>query len=63
MSDEAHFNLPRFVNKQNFGYWSATNLIEIHEKPLHSSKVTVWCAISSFGIIGPYFFADEEKRL
>jgi hypothetical protein len=28
----------------------------------HSSKVTVWCAISSFGIIGPYFFEDERER-
>lgn len=53
MSDEAHLHLSGFVNKQNFHYWSATNPKEIHEKPLHISKVTVWCAISSFGIIGP----------
>jgi hypothetical protein len=58
MSDEAPFYLPRFVNKQNFRYWSATNPIELHERPLHSSKG----AISSFGIIGPYFFEDERER-
>jgi len=62
MSDEAHFHLSGFVNKQNFRYWSATNPIELNERPLHSSKVTVWCAISSFGIIGPYFFEDEGEE-
>ena len=62
MSDEAHFHLSGFVNKQNFRYWSATNPIELYERPLHRSKVTVWCAISSFGIIGPYFFEDERER-
>jgi len=62
MSDDAHFHLSGFVNKQNFRYLSATNPIELHKRPLHSSKVTVWCAISSFGIIGPYFFEDERER-
>ena len=62
MSDEAHFRLSEFVNKQSFLYWSATNPIERHERPLHNSKVTVWCTISSFGIIGPYFFEDERQR-
>ena len=32
------------------------------KRPLNSSKVTVWCVISSFGIIGPYFFEDERER-
>lgn len=62
MSDEAHFHLSGYVNKQNFRYWSHANPQEIHEKPLHSLKVTVWCAISSFAIIGPYFFEDERER-
>jgi len=62
MSDEAHFHLSRFVKKQNFRYWSATNPTKLHERPLHSSEVTVWCVISSFGIIGPYFFEDERER-
>jgi len=61
-SDEAHFHLSGFVNKQNFHCWSATNPIELHERPLHSSKVTVWWAISSFGIISPYFFEDEREK-
>jgi hypothetical protein len=62
ISDEAHFHSSGFVNQQNFHYWSATNPIELHERPLHSSKVTVWCAISSFEIIGPYFFENEREK-
>jgi len=62
ISDEAHFHLSGFVNKQNFRYWSVTNPIELNERPLHSCKVTVRCAISSFEIIGPYFFEDERER-
>ena len=42
MNDEAHVHLSGFVNKQNFRYCSATNPTELHERPLHSSKVTVW---------------------
>lgn len=59
MSDEAHFHLSGFVNKQNFRYWSESNPKNLHEKPLHSPKVTVWCAMSSLGIIGPFFFEDD----
>ncbi|PNF30633.1 hypothetical protein B7P43_G06195, partial [Cryptotermes secundus] len=61
-SDEAHFHLSGFVNKQNVRYWSATNPKEIYERPLRSSKVTVWSAISSCGITGPHFFADKWER-
>lgn len=31
---------------------------ECVQKPLHSVRVTVWCAISGHGIIGPYFLED-----
>lgn len=62
MSDEAHFHISGFVNKQNFRYWSRENPQRIHEKPLHSEKVTVWCAISSRAVLGPYFFEDQNER-
>jgi hypothetical protein len=32
---------------------------ELHVKPLHSQRGTVWSGILAFGIIGPYFFVDE----
>ena len=58
-SDEAHFHLSGMVNKQNFQYWSQNNPRELHQRPLHSPKVTVWCAMGSFGVWGPYFFEEE----
>jgi hypothetical protein len=56
ISDEAHFHLSGYVNKQNFHYWTAANPQQLHKRPLHSAKVSVWYVISSNGIIGPYFF-------
>jgi hypothetical protein len=59
-SDEAHFHLSGCVNKHNMRYWADTNPRELHQRPLHSPKVTVWCAISSAGIVGPWFFEENE---
>ena len=30
------------------------------EKPLHSQKVTAWCAFSAKGVIGPFWFQDQD---
>ena len=60
-SDEAHFRLSGDVNKQNMRYWSPDNPRQLHQRPLHSQRVTVWCALSRVGIIGPWFF-EENKR-
>ena len=54
-SDEAHFWLNGFVNKQNMRYWSAINPNMLLETPLHPQKVTVWCGLHTGGVIGPYF--------
>lgn len=62
-SDEAHFHISGCVNKQNMRYWSANNPRELHQKPLHCERVTVWCAISRVGIIGPYFFEENERTV
>lgn len=62
-SDEAHFHISGCVNKQNMRYWSGENPREIHERPLHSDRVTVWCAISMEGIIGPYFFEENDRAV
>ncbi|KAJ4445962.1 hypothetical protein ANN_12648 [Periplaneta americana] len=47
------------VNDQNFRYWSGQNPPELHEKPLHNDRVTVWCAVARVGILGPYFFEED----
>jgi len=59
MSDEAHFHLDGYVNVQNCQYWASENPQQLHQRPLHSLKVTVWCCISKLGIVGPYFFEEE----
>lgn len=61
-TDEAHFHLSGHVNKQNLRFWGTENPHQIQEKPLHVEKCTAWCAISSNGIIGPYWFEDIETK-
>ncbi|GFV96265.1 transposable element Tc3 transposase [Trichonephila clavipes] len=58
--DEAHFWLNGYVNKQNCRIWSEANPQVYVETPLHSEKRTVWCALWAGGIIGPYFFKNDE---
>ncbi|GFU86444.1 uncharacterized protein TNCV_1417961 [Trichonephila clavipes] len=43
-SDEAHFWLNDYVNKQNCRIWSEANPQVYVETPLHPEKLTVWCA-------------------
>ncbi|GFT47469.1 hypothetical protein TNCV_3750031 [Trichonephila clavipes] len=59
-SDEAHFWLNGYVNKQNCRIWSEANLQVYVETPLHPKKLNVWCALWAGGIIGPYFFKNDE---
>ncbi|GFX20489.1 uncharacterized protein TNCV_3488461 [Trichonephila clavipes] len=59
-SDEAHFWLNGYVNKQNCGIWSEANPKVYVETLLHAEKLTVWCALWASGIIGPYFFKNVE---
>ncbi|GFW83541.1 putative transposable element [Trichonephila clavipes] len=59
-SDEAHFWLNGYVNKQNCRIWSEANPQVYVETPLHPEKLTVWCALWAGGIIGPYFFKNDE---
>ncbi|GFX04061.1 putative transposable element [Trichonephila clavipes] len=59
-NDEAHFWLNGYVNKQNCRIWSEANPQVYVETPLHPEKLTVWCALWAGGIIGPYFFKNDE---
>ncbi|GFY19561.1 putative DD41D transposase [Trichonephila clavipes] len=58
--DEAHFWLNGYVNKQNCRIWCEANPQVYVETPLHPEKLTVWCALWAGGIIGPYFFKNNE---
>ncbi|GFT61924.1 transposable element Tc3 transposase [Trichonephila clavipes] len=59
-SNEAHFWLNGYVNKQNCRIWSEANPQVYVETPLHPEKLTVWCALWAGGVIGPYFFKNDE---
>ena len=49
-SDEAHFDLGRYISKQNCRI----------EKLTHSKRVTVWCGFWSRVLILPFFFENEQ---
>ncbi|GBM33404.1 hypothetical protein AVEN_187204-1 [Araneus ventricosus] len=57
-TDESHFHLNGFVNKQNWRFLGSENPHLCEEKPLHSPKVTAWVAVCSRGIIGPFFMRE-----
>ncbi|GFW05698.1 uncharacterized protein TNCV_3407641 [Trichonephila clavipes] len=50
-SDEAHFWLNSYVNKQNYRIWSEANPQVYVQTPLHPEKLTVWCALWAGGIL------------
>ena len=57
-SDEAHFQLNGYVNKQNCRIWGSENPRMIEQYPLNPQNCNVWCAFWAEGIIGPYFFEN-----
>ena len=48
-SDEAHFDLGGYVNKQNCRIWGTKNPHAYFEKSTHPKQVTVWCEFWSKG--------------
>ena len=61
-SDEAHFDLGGYVNKQNCRIWGTENSHAHIEKPTHPKRVTVWCGFGSKGIIWQFFFENEQAE-
>jgi len=55
-SDEATFKLNGRLNRHNSIYWSEENPHQILQKDVNLPGVTAWAAISSRGLIGPFFF-------
>ena len=62
-SDEAHFHLHGDINTHNCRIWADANSHVVHQIPLHSPKVTVWCGFTASFINGPYFYKVGRNGL
>ena len=60
-SNEAHFDLGGYLNKQNCRIWGTENLHTYTEKPTQPKRITVWCGFWSKGIIGPFSSKMSKK--
>jgi len=49
------------VNSKNNIFWGSTPPEHCLQMPLHSVKCTTWVAISKHGIIGPFWFQDDNE--
>ena len=58
-SDEATFFTNGMINRHNDILWSDQNPNRTIERAQKSKGLSVWAAISSYGVIGPYFFHSE----
>ena len=56
------FYLNNIVNKHNYRFWEMEKPNFHYEKPLHNNKITVWVALSSAGVIGPFFFEEKGEN-
>ena len=61
-SNEAHFDLGGYVNKQNCRIWSTENPHAHIENSTHPRLVPVWCEFWSRVIIRPFFFENEQRE-
>ena len=57
-----HFDLGGYVNKQNCRIWGRENPHAYIEKPTYAKRVTVLCGFWFRGIIGPFFFENEQEE-
>lgn len=62
-SDEAYFHQNGSVKKQNCRYWSQNFAQELQQCPLYINKVTFWVKLAKFGVIGLYFFQENERSV
>ena len=61
-SDESHFHLSGYVNAKSAVYWDSQPPPYCLQRPLHAEKCTVWVALSMHGLIGPFFFEDDDGQ-
>lgn len=62
-TDEAHCHINGYINSQNAIHWGSEKPDEVAEKQSHPQKVTIWCAVSSAGVLGPYFYEENGRTV
>ena len=62
ISDEAHFDLDGYVNKQNCSIWGTENPHAYIDKPSHPKRAIVWCGFWSRGIIDYFSSKISNER-
>ncbi|CAH1972213.1 unnamed protein product [Acanthoscelides obtectus] len=60
LEEDPHFYRSSLL--QNCRIWSEDYPEALQELPMHPEKITVWCGLWASGIIGPYFFKDDNGR-
>lgn len=60
-SHECHLLLS-VHDKQNMRFLGWEKPTEYKQRPLHSQNITVWAAISSYGVIGPYILEYDNRN-
>jgi hypothetical protein len=58
-----HFGLYATGAIPDFRYWAENNPRNLHQRPLHSPQVTVWCAVSHLGVVGLYIFEEGGETV
>ena len=53
-------HLGGYVNKQTCRIWGIENPHAYIEKPTHRKRITDWCGFWSRGIVGAFFFENEQ---
>lgn len=62
-TDEAHVHLSGYVNSRNAVYWGLSKPTEVVQRGLHPLKITIWCALTSRGLIGPFYFEENGQTV
>lgn len=58
-----HFLMSRHVNSKNNLLWGTATANEVLQRPVHLKKSIALLAMSKHGMIGPYWFEDENEEL
>ena len=57
-----HIHLNGYINRQRTRFLGFERPDVVLQKPLHSARVTIWCAVFGHGILGPYFVEDDAQN-